>query len=151
VHGAWDRPGCTCFQVLVGPGTAFEKPGLTLTDFPDGSDNTIRLVEAKEPVLPELRAVTRCPIRSFSTDGIDGDRQSTENGHMSTSEHCAISPDVLADLEAVCNQVGTGGVKDPELLHRVHERGEQARAEILRRFGVQEIGVQIIREMREGR
>jgi len=68
-----------------------------------------------------------------------------------TTEGCLIPPDVFADLEAVCDQVASGGVKDPELLRRVHERAEHARAETLQRFGVQEIGVQIIREMREGR
>jgi len=45
-----EGPGLTCFQVLVGPGTAFEKPGLTFKDFPDGLSNTILVVEAKEPV-----------------------------------------------------------------------------------------------------
>jgi hypothetical protein len=45
-----DDPGFTCLQVLVGPGTAFEKPGLTFKDFPDGLSNTILVVEAEEPV-----------------------------------------------------------------------------------------------------
>jgi hypothetical protein len=45
-----DGPGLTCFQVLVGPGTAFEKPGLTLKDFPDGLADAILVVEAREPV-----------------------------------------------------------------------------------------------------
>jgi hypothetical protein len=46
-----DGPGLTCFQVLVGPGTAFERPGLKFKgDFPDGTSNTILVVEAKEPV-----------------------------------------------------------------------------------------------------
>jgi hypothetical protein len=46
-----DGPGLTCFQVLVGPGTAFERPGLKFKgDFPDGTSDTILVVEAKEPV-----------------------------------------------------------------------------------------------------
>jgi hypothetical protein len=44
-------PGHTVYRVLVGPGTAFERPGLKLTaDFPDGLDNTILFVEAGDPV-----------------------------------------------------------------------------------------------------
>jgi hypothetical protein len=46
-----DRPdGMTHFQVLVGPGTAFERPGLTWKDFPDEPENTILVVEAADPV-----------------------------------------------------------------------------------------------------
>jgi hypothetical protein len=67
------------------------------------------------------------------------------------TDQSVVAPDVLADLEAVCNAIASGGVKDPELLRRVHERSQQAREAALRRFGVQAIGVQIIREMREGR
>jgi len=41
----------TFYQVLVGPGTAFERPGLKLTeDFPDGPAETILIVEAAESV-----------------------------------------------------------------------------------------------------
>lgn len=44
--------GFTEFQVLIGPGTAFERPGLGLNsaDFPDGLDNTILVVEAVDSV-----------------------------------------------------------------------------------------------------
>jgi hypothetical protein len=42
--------GTTHFQVLVGPGTAFERDGVTLRDFPDGRSNTILFVEATVPV-----------------------------------------------------------------------------------------------------
>jgi prepilin-type processing-associated H-X9-DG protein len=40
----------THYQVFVGPGTAFERPGLTFRDFPDGMGNTIMVVEAREGV-----------------------------------------------------------------------------------------------------
>lgn len=49
-YGGFDPPGMTRYQVLVGPGTAFERPGLTFKDFPDGLENTILVVEASEPV-----------------------------------------------------------------------------------------------------
>ena len=70
---------------------------------------------------------------------------------MATSEthECGISPDVLADLEQVCHQAVTGGVRDPELIRRVTARSTRARQETLDRFGVQDIGVPIIREMRD--
>jgi Protein of unknown function (DUF1559) len=43
-------PYATHYQVIVGPGTAFERAGLSLRDFPDGLANTILAVEAGEPV-----------------------------------------------------------------------------------------------------
>jgi Protein of unknown function (DUF1559) len=45
-------PGMTPYQVCTGPGTAFERDGLSLkNDFPDGPDQTILVVESSEPVL----------------------------------------------------------------------------------------------------
>jgi len=41
----------TFYRVFVGPGTAFERDGLSLgTDFPDGTSNTIFVIEAGEAV-----------------------------------------------------------------------------------------------------
>ena len=41
----------TFFQVLIGPGTAFEREGLKVpANFPDGTSNTITVVEAAEAV-----------------------------------------------------------------------------------------------------
>jgi hypothetical protein len=48
--GKEDPPGTTRYRVFVGPGTAFERPGLTWDDFPDGLANTLLVVEAGEPV-----------------------------------------------------------------------------------------------------
>jgi hypothetical protein len=50
--GTNDGPGLTRYQVFVGPGTPFEKPGLTLkpADFPDGLDKTLLVVEGGKPV-----------------------------------------------------------------------------------------------------
>jgi len=61
----------------------------------------------------------------------------------------ATTPDSLADLQEVARQAAAGVVKDAELLRRVQERAEAARREIRARFGVQDIGVQIIREARD--
>ncbi len=38
----------TPYRVLVGPGTAFERDGLTWDDFPDGLENTILVAEARD-------------------------------------------------------------------------------------------------------
>jgi hypothetical protein len=46
-----DPPGTTRFQVFVGTGTAFERPGLSLADFTDGTENTLLVVEAGTPVV----------------------------------------------------------------------------------------------------
>jgi hypothetical protein len=62
-----------------------------------------------------------------------------------------IPADVMADLAEVCRQAASGGVRDPELLRRIQQRAEQAREEISRKFGIQDIGVDIIREMRDSR
>ncbi len=45
-----DPPGLTRYQVFVGPGTAFERDGLTWADFPAGLARTILVAEAGEPV-----------------------------------------------------------------------------------------------------
>ena len=59
----------------------------------------------------------------------------------------AIDPEVLADLEAVCNTKGI--VRDPKLLRRITERADRARQDTLELFGVQEIGAEIIRAMHD--
>jgi hypothetical protein len=52
---------------------------------------------------------------------------------METKKTDTVIPvDLLADLEAICRQAAGGGPKDAELVRRI-----------------QEIGVQIIREMRD--
>jgi Protein of unknown function (DUF1559) len=44
-------PGKTHYQLFIGPGTAFERPGLHLArDFPDGPGRTILVVESATPV-----------------------------------------------------------------------------------------------------
>jgi hypothetical protein len=45
-----DPPGLTRFQVFVGPGTAFERDGVTRRDFPDGGSHTFLVVEASDAV-----------------------------------------------------------------------------------------------------
>jgi hypothetical protein len=59
------------------------------------------------------------------------------------------STDVLSDLTKVARQAMSGGIRDVEMLKRVQQRAQLARGEVLKRFGVQEIGVDLIREMRD--
>jgi hypothetical protein len=70
---------------------------------------------------------------------------------MSTTEKPPdVDPQVMADLEEVCRLLSDGTrVTDPELRRRIEQRAAEARAEDLRLFGVREIGVAIIREMRD--
>jgi hypothetical protein len=48
-YGSGDT-GMTFYRVFVGPGTAFERPGLTPSDFPNGLENTVFVIEAGEAV-----------------------------------------------------------------------------------------------------
>lgn len=72
-----------------------------------------------------------------------------QNGSMDVKEVSTDPADVLADLQAICRQAVGGATSDPELVCRLIRRAEQARQEIVRTFGIQDIGVQIIREMRD--
>jgi hypothetical protein len=56
-----------------------------------------------------------------------------------------------ADLEAVCRHASEGKrITDPELLARIRASAARVREDALQKFGVQDIGVQIIRELRDG-
>jgi len=67
---------------------------------------------------------------------------------MDTTETNLIPPDVMADLQLIADCVAAGKPVPPEVARRVQERAARARQEILEKHGVQDIGVQIIREMR---
>jgi hypothetical protein len=53
-----------------------------------------------------------------------------------------------ADARAVIEHARSGKPLDPEVARRVQERSDQVRREILDKHGVQDIGVQLIREAR---
>jgi hypothetical protein len=55
----------------------------------------------------------------------------------------------MADMQTVADAVAAGTPIPPDVVRRVRERSEKARRETLERFGVQDIGVAIIREMRD--
>ena len=54
-----------------------------------------------------------------------------------------------ADHEEVARAAAEGRLVDPEVARRVRERANKMREEILRTHGVQDIGVDIIRQIRD--
>ena len=56
--------------------------------------------------------------------------------------------DLQADTEAMIEHLATGKPLDPEAARRIRQRSERIRQEILATHGIQDIGVQIIREIR---
>ena len=58
--------------------------------------------------------------------------------------------EIQADIQAVALALAAGQQVDAAVARRVRERSDQARRATEQRLGVQEIGVQIIREMRDG-
>ena len=55
---------------------------------------------------------------------------------------------VEADLQHVLNRIASGKPVDTNLRRRVRERAEEIRKQILAANGVQNIGVDLIRELR---
>ena len=60
----------------------------------------------------------------------------------------ASSARVEADLQEVLERIWSGKTVDPDLKRRVRERAERIRKQILATHGVQNIGVDLIRELR---
>lgn len=58
------------------------------------------------------------------------------------------APDMTADVQLVADCVAAGIPVPLDAARRVHERAAQVRRKILEKQGVQDIGVQIIRELR---
>lgn len=67
---------------------------------------------------------------------------------MDATETSATLSEEAADNQAVIEHVMTGKPLDPEVARRIHERSDRVRQEILEKRGVQNIAVQLIREMR---
>jgi hypothetical protein len=58
-------------------------------------------------------------------------------------------PDVRADLQAVIDHLTTGTPLDPEVGRRVSARSKAVQEELVRRYGIREIAVELIRQGRE--
>ena len=57
-------------------------------------------------------------------------------------------PDSVSDMQIVADCLAAGNAVPQEVARRVRERADQARRQLLASHGVQDIGVQIIREIR---
>lgn len=68
---------------------------------------------------------------------------------MSAADHNSIPADVLADIQAVANALAAGDCLSPEIVQRIHERSQKAQRELLDRYGVREIAVDLIRKIRD--
>ena len=77
---------------------------------------------------------------------IDSSAISFQNDFMTTE---TITTDVMDDAQAVADAVAAGKAVDPEVARRVQERSRLAQSELLKRFGVREIAVDLVREIRE--
>jgi len=60
-----------------------------------------------------------------------------------------LSPDILADTQAVLEHLTTGKPLDPETYRRIRERGERITEEIRRTQGELNVAVDLIRETRD--
>jgi hypothetical protein len=69
---------------------------------------------------------------------------------MATSENPPISADAMAELKEAARRAAQG-IRDPEMMRRACQHMDQVRDEIRQRHGVQDIGVEIIRDMRRAR
>ena len=81
------------------------------------------------------------PPLAVAAGGANGD-----NAHMDTTENKTTETD--ADARAVIEHAMTGKPLDPGVARRVQERSDEIRRELLEKHGVQDIGVQLIREAR---
>jgi hypothetical protein len=67
---------------------------------------------------------------------------------MIINETNSTPADVLADAQIVADCAAAGKPIPPEVARRVKARADHARKELVATHGIQDIGVQIIREMR---
>jgi hypothetical protein len=68
---------------------------------------------------------------------------------MSTTEPIAYPSDVRADLEAVIEHLATGEPLDIDVVRRVQERSRRTQEELVKKYGIREIAVELIRETRD--
>jgi hypothetical protein len=69
---------------------------------------------------------------------------------MKTVETSMMSPELRVELQEALARLSKG-IRDPELARKSRQRMDRLREENRKRFGVQNIGVSIIREMRDSR
>jgi len=100
-------PGNSVYQVMIGPGTLFEKAeGMALKDVTDGTSNTLMVLETKAPVpwtQPSGLALTRNkPIEGLGSGHPGGFNAAFADGSVKFIKNL-ISP---STLEALCTRNG---------------------------------------------
>ncbi|MSR58754.1 MAG: hypothetical protein EXS05_14060 [Planctomycetaceae bacterium] len=78
---------------------------------------------------------------------VDCGPKKSDNSGMSTDT----IPTAIDDMHAVTEAVLAGRPIDPEVARRVEERAEEFRQRMIREHGLQNIGVELIRQAREER
>ena len=69
---------------------------------------------------------------------------------MKVVETSMMSPELRAELQEALGRLSKG-IRDPEMARKSRQRMDRLREENRKRFGVQNIGVNTIREMRDSR
>jgi hypothetical protein len=80
---------------------------------------------------------------------IDPADEPTNNGHMEANE-ITVPHEVLADAQSIIGHFASGKPLDPDAVRRVRECSERIREDTFRRFGLVDVGVPAIRELRDG-
>ncbi len=68
---------------------------------------------------------------------------------MNTSPPDQIPAEVMADMQAVADAEAAGRPVDPDVARRVRERSRKIQEELLQRYGLREIAIDLIRQGRE--
>jgi hypothetical protein len=75
-------------------------------------------------------------------------QQANDEWLMGLAAQARVPEETMRDLIEAC-RLATSGIRDAEVMRRAFERMDRLREENRRRFGVQDIGVDIIREFRD--
>ena len=68
---------------------------------------------------------------------------------MKTVENLVLPAEVWADIQAVADSAAAGRPVDADVARRVRERSAQVQEDLLGRYGVREIAVDLVRQGRD--
>jgi hypothetical protein len=68
---------------------------------------------------------------------------------MKTVENLVLPAEVLADIQAVADAAAAGRPVDADVARRVRERSAQVQEDLLGRYGVRELAVDLVRQGRD--
>jgi hypothetical protein len=79
-------------------------------------------------------------------------RIASDNDSMNTAnpKETGISPEVMADAKLVAECVAAGRPIPPEVARRIHEEAQKISERLRQQYGILDIGVAAIRELRGG-